>query len=74
MERQQLEQHKQKEKSNQQIRDIGRHFKRSENVYDTHTAVMKKWAITIDTKYDNRNNDLGKGVMILLGYIPYVST
>jgi hypothetical protein len=34
----------------------------------------KKRAITIDTKYDNRNNDLGKGVMILLGYIPYVST
>ncbi len=32
----------------------------------------KKGAITIGTK--NRNNDLGKGVMILLGYIPYVST
>jgi hypothetical protein len=43
---------------------------------------MKPDAIGNETKkgnYDrheihNRNNDLGKGVMILLGYIPYVST
>ncbi len=33
MERQQLKQHEQNEKSNQQIGNIGRHFKQSENVY-----------------------------------------
>ncbi len=74
MERQQLKQHEQNEKSNQQIGNIGRHFKQSENVYKYAYGSNEKWAITIDTKYNNRNNDLGKGVMILLGYIPYVST
>jgi hypothetical protein len=37
--------------------------------------LTKKWAIKIGTKLGNRNNhDLGKGVMVQLGYIPYVST
>jgi hypothetical protein len=35
----------------------------------------EKWTIMIGTKLGNRNNlDLGKGVMIQLGYILYVST
>ncbi len=74
MERQQLKQHEQNEKSNQQIGISDETSSGRKMCTNTHTAVMKKWAITIDTKYDNRNNDLGKGVMILLGYIPYVST
>ena len=34
-------------------------------------STSKKWAFTIDT---TNNHDLGKGVMIQLGYIPYVGT
>ena len=66
------------------------HFSQSKVRTSTHTAKMrtsthmakiysaasiKKWTITIDTKLGNRDNhDFGKGVMILLGYIPYVNT
>ena len=39
------------------------------------STSSEKWTITIDTKLGNRNkNDLGKGVMIQLGYISYIST
>ena len=38
--------------------------------------IRKKGTVNrIDTKLGNRNNhDLGKGLIILLGYIPYVNT
>jgi len=52
------------------------HSKKAKSEYKPkmYSSTSKKWAFTIDTISNHNNHDLGKGVMIQLGYIRYVST